>query len=53
MVIRCAYADLVGAKQARDQMDIEVHDWRDHERTIEEMEEAFPFLKRDNLKEKP
>jgi hypothetical protein len=43
-VIRCAYADLVGALQARNQLDIEVHDWKAHLLTIEELEEAFDFI---------
>jgi hypothetical protein len=43
-VIRCAYADLVGALQARNQLDIEVHDWKSHLLTIEELEEAFDFI---------
>jgi hypothetical protein len=42
--IRCAYADLVGALQARNQLDIEVHDWKSHLVTIEELEEAFDFI---------
>jgi hypothetical protein len=42
--IRCAYADLVGAKQARDQQDIGIHDWKAHEFTITELENAFPFI---------
>jgi hypothetical protein len=42
--IRCAYADLVGALQARNQLDIEVHDWKSHLVTIEELEQAFDFI---------
>lgn len=40
--VKCAYADLVGAIQARNQKDIEVHDWKAHEVSIHEVEEAFP-----------
>lgn len=42
--IKCAYADLVGALQARNQLDIEVHDWKSHLATIEELENAFHFI---------
>ena len=42
--IRCAYADLVGAIQARNQMDIEAHDWHAHFDSIIDMENEFRFL---------
>ena len=42
--VKCAYLDLVGALQARNQGDVEVHDWRSHLLTIEELEEAFDFI---------
>lgn len=42
--IKCAYADLVGALQARNQLDIEVHDWKSHSETIAELEKAFNFI---------
>jgi len=45
LAITCAYCDLIGAKQARDRDDIEVHDWKAHQRSIDEMEKAFPFVK--------
>jgi hypothetical protein len=45
LAIRCACADLIGAIQARNQMDIEVHDWKAHLLTINELIETFPFLK--------
>lgn len=45
LAIRCACADLIGALQARNQMDVEVHDWKAHISTIEELIETFPFLK--------
>lgn len=40
--LRCAYADLQGALQARDQLDIEAHDWAAHKQSIFDLEEAFP-----------
>jgi len=47
-VIRCAYADLVGVYQCaiRDGSGgaDNGHDWKAHEETIHEMEEAFPDL---------
>lgn len=44
LAIKCAYADLVGALQARDQMDIEVHDWKSHYQTIIDLENTFDFI---------
>jgi hypothetical protein len=45
LAIRCACADLIGALQAKNQMDIEVHDWKAHLLTIQELIQTFPFLK--------
>ena len=45
LAIKCAYCDLVGAEQAREQFDIEVHDWKAHRLSIEDLEKAFPFVK--------
>jgi len=42
--IRCAYADLVGVMQARDQLDVEVHDWEAHALSIQELAEQFPDI---------
>ena len=42
--LKCAYADLVGAKQAFDENDIHVHDWEAHEQSIIDMEHAFPGI---------
>ena len=43
-VLRCALADLEGSKQARDQQDIEVHDWKAHSLTISEVKELIEQL---------
>ena len=40
--IRCALADLSGALQAHQQGDI--HDWRAHQLSIDELIDAFPEL---------
>jgi hypothetical protein len=40
--IRFAYLDLIGAKQARDQRDMEAHEWDAHVMTIEDLEMHFP-----------
>ena len=40
-VIRCATADLIGALQARNQQDIEIHDWDSHLESIEELVDTF------------
>lgn len=46
--IRCAHADLVGARQAVvEQNDPFAHDWKTHELSIIDLEEAFPFLGED------
>lgn len=45
--LRCAHADLLGALQARNQLDMEVHDWKSHLLTLTELEEAFPEILKD------
>jgi hypothetical protein len=40
--IRCAYADLQGAKQAMEQGDSNLHDWKAHAQTLDELMAAFP-----------
>jgi len=47
--IKCAYADLCGALQARNQHDIEVHDWKAHRESIIELQEAFDFIEPVNV----
>jgi hypothetical protein len=42
--IKCAYADLCGALEAHNQMDIEAHDWDAHRETIIEIKNAFDFI---------
>ena len=42
--IKCAYADLCGALQARNQRDIEIHDWEAHRESIYELENEFSDL---------
>lgn len=42
--IKCAYADLVGAYQSYDSLDIHSHDWKSHLLTIQEMEREFDFI---------
>ena len=42
--IRCACADLIGALQARNQLDIEVHDWKSHKLSIDDLINTFDFL---------
>lgn len=44
VIIKCAFADLCGAVQARNQHDVELHDWDAHVTTIEELAEKFSFL---------
>lgn len=42
-VIKCAYADLVGAYQTCSDISSD-HDWDAHRETIYEMEAAFDFI---------
>jgi hypothetical protein len=48
-VIKAAYADLVGALQARNSLDMEAHDWKSHMLTIAEMEAEFKFIEPANV----
>jgi hypothetical protein len=41
-VIRFAYLDLMGAKEAADQNNLHAHDWAIHWETIKDMEKQFP-----------
>jgi hypothetical protein len=40
-VIRFAYLDLMGAKEASDRGDLHSHDWKVHWETIKDMEAQF------------
>jgi hypothetical protein len=46
IVIRCAFADLIGAVQAYRQSGSgdSAHNWGAHIQTIEELKATFPFL---------
>ena len=44
MAIRCALLDLIGSLEAKEQNDIHAHDWRGHEMSIEDLENAFPEI---------
>lgn len=44
LAIKCAYADLVGAEQAATKGNFQMHDWKSHRLSIEELEMAFDFL---------
>lgn len=50
MAIKCALADLQGALQAFQQMDIHAHDWDAHELSIDDLLSAFDFLGENNGK---
>ena len=39
--IRCAYADLLGAYQAKSMGDIHAHDWDAHLQSVTDLEELF------------
>lgn len=47
--VRCAYLDLLGAMEGRD--DPFAHDWREHKRTIDELAKAFKTNLADLIKE--
>jgi len=40
--ITCAYCDLKGAYEER--FEDHFHDWKEHDKTIETLEELFPFV---------
>lgn len=42
--IKCAFADLQGAIQAFQQMDMHAHDWDAHAMSIDDLINAFDFL---------
>jgi len=42
--IKCAYADLVGAYQSYNSLDIHSHDWKSHLISIKEIERDFDFI---------
>lgn len=44
LALRCACADLIGSLQARNQNDVELHDWNAHSQTINDLINAFDFL---------
>jgi hypothetical protein len=44
LAITSAYCDLIGAKEARDWEDTEAHDWKAHQRSIDELKKVFPFV---------
>jgi hypothetical protein len=44
LTLRCACADLIGAMEARNNNDIESHDWNAHLMTINDLIKAYPFL---------
>lgn len=45
LAIKCAHADLQGSMEAKQNNDLHSHDWKAHALTIQELEEAFDFLK--------
>lgn len=45
IAIKCALADLLGALLAYEQSDIYTHDWRAHQQSIDDLLDAFPFLR--------
>jgi hypothetical protein len=44
LVIKCAYADLLGALQNYEQGSYAYHDWDAHKQTLEELISLFPFV---------
>lgn len=43
-LLRCALLDLRGAMEAHQQGDSDIHDWRGHQITIEDLEDALGDL---------
>ena len=44
LAVMCAFADLCGALQSFQQLDIHAHDWRAHQQSIEDLMNAFSDL---------
>jgi len=44
VAVMCAFADLCGALQAYQQLDMHAHDWRAHQQSIEDLMNLFPNL---------
>jgi hypothetical protein len=44
LAIRCAYADLIGALQARNAQEPELHNWEAHLVSIKDLERQFPTI---------
>lgn len=42
--IKCAYLDLIGALEARNNLDMESHDWKAHLESIQDLEREFNFI---------
>ena len=49
LAVKCAYADLIGAFQVKEQRDINLHDWDAHLLSIEDLERNFDFIEPVNL----
>jgi hypothetical protein len=49
--VRCAYLDLVGAYEANQESYNYAHDWDAHLQSIDDLEELFPDLLTDLIKE--
>jgi len=47
--IKCAFADLLGSAEARNEGSLEIHDWEGHRQTIKDLLSAFPFLQENDL----
>ena len=52
LAIQCAYADLVGALQARNQGDPNAHDWDEHWYSIIDLENNFDFIEPAKIEDK-
>jgi hypothetical protein len=44
LAVKCAYLDLIGALQAKDEGDYNIHDWKAHQQSINDLEKAFPDI---------
>lgn len=50
--VLCAWLDLRGALEAYEALDLNAHDWKAHQLSVAELEEAFDFLRKEKELEK-
>ena len=44
LAVKCAYLDLIGALEAKDEGDYNIHNWKAHQDSINDLKEVFPDI---------